>query len=114
MRMSRHGLVLQDTVRERLLLAGGSTRAEAMLIRMGRTCAWLDGRGYLIPEDLRGSWHEVMTHRLVLDPVFELRRHELGPRLLPQVLGRAAPPFPRAPPLSATTDRRRAPPRAPA
>jgi len=91
-RPAHHGLALQDADPERLLLAGASPRAVAMLIRMGRTCAWLDGRDYLIPEDLRESWHEVMTHRLVLDPVFELRRNELVPRLLAKVLDRVAAP----------------------
>jgi MoxR-like ATPase len=91
-RPARHGLALEDADPERLLLAGASPRAVAMLIRMGRTCAWLDGRDYLIPEDLRGSWHEVMTHRLVLDPVFELRRNDLVPRLLARVLDRVAAP----------------------
>jgi len=34
----------------------------------------------------------VMTHRLVLDPVFELRRAELMPRLLARVLDRVPAP----------------------
>ena len=92
----RHGLALQDVDAPadlgRLLLAGPSPRAVAMLIRMARTGAWLDGRDYLTPEDLREPWHEVMTHRLALDPVFELRRGELVPRLLAKVLDCVATP----------------------
>jgi MoxR-like ATPase len=86
------GIGLEEADVGRLLLAGPSPRGLAMLIRMARVRAWLDGRDYLIPEDLREPWHEVMTHRLVLDPVFELRRAELVPRLLARILDRVATP----------------------
>jgi MoxR-like ATPase len=91
-RPAAHGLVLEGADVRRLLLAGPSPRGVAMLIRMARVRAWLDGRDYLVPEDLREPWYEVMTHRLALDPVFELRRAELVPRLLAQVLDRVAAP----------------------
>ncbi len=91
-RPAAHGLKLDDADVGRLLLASPSPRAVSMLMRMARACAWLDGRDYLTPEDLRDPWHEVMTHRLALDPVFELRRAELVPRLLAQTLDRVAAP----------------------
>jgi len=87
-----HGLTLEDVDVGRLLLAGPSPRGVSMLIRMARVGAWLEGRDYLTPEDLRDPWHEVMTHRLALDPVFELRRAELVPRLLARVLDRVPTP----------------------
>jgi len=91
-RPSAHGLALDGADLDRLLVAGPSPRAVAMLIRMARARAWLEGRDYLVPEDLREPWHEVMIHRLALDPVFELRRAQLVPRLLSQVLDRVAAP----------------------
>ena len=91
-RPAAHGLVLDGADVGRLLLAGASPRGVSMLLRMARVRAWLDGRDYLAPEDLRDPWHEVMTHRLVLDPVFELRRAELVPRLLARVLDRVPAP----------------------
>jgi MoxR-like ATPase len=91
-RPAAHGLTLEGTDVGRLLLAGPSPRGLSMLIRMARVRAWLNGRDYLTPEDLRDTWHEVMTHRLALDPVFELRRAELVPRLLAGVLDRVAAP----------------------
>jgi len=91
-RPGAHGLVLEGADVGRLLLAGPSPRGISMLLRMARVGAWLDGRDYLTPEDVREPWHEVMTHRLALDPVFELRRAELVPRLLAQVLDRVAAP----------------------
>jgi MoxR-like ATPase len=91
-RPAAHGLVLDGADVGRLLLAGASPRGVSMLLRMARVRAWLDSRDYLAPEDLRDPWHEVMTHRLVLDPVFELRRAELVPRLLARVLDRVPAP----------------------
>jgi len=91
-RPAAHGLVLEGADSGRLLLAGPSPRGVSMLIRMARVRAWLAGRDYLTPEDLRDPWHEVMTHRLALDPVLELRRAELVPRLLARVLDRVATP----------------------
>jgi MoxR-like ATPase len=91
-RPAAHGVDLGNVDVERVLLAGASPRGFAMLVRMARVRAWLDGRDFLAPEDLRDPWHEVMAHRLALDPVFELRRAELVPRLLSQVLDRVAAP----------------------
>jgi MoxR-like ATPase len=91
-RPSAHGLALEGADIARMLLAGPSPRGLSMLLRMARVGAWLTGRDYLTPEDLRDPWHEVMTHRLALDPVYELRRGELVPRLLAQVLDRVAAP----------------------
>jgi MoxR-like ATPase len=91
-RPAAYGLVLEGADVARLLLAGPSPRGVSMLLRMARVRAWLDGRDYLTPEDLREPWHEVMTHRLALDPIFELRRAELVPRLLAAVLDRVATP----------------------
>ncbi|HEX4598931.1 MAG TPA: MoxR family ATPase [Burkholderiaceae bacterium] len=91
-RPSAHGLAPEGADIARMLLAGPSPRGLSMLLRMARVGAWLTGRDYLTPEDLRDPWHEVMTHRLALDPVYELRRGELVPRLLAQVLDRVAAP----------------------
>lgn len=86
------GIDLGDVDVGRVLLAGPSPRGVAMLMRMARVRAWLDGRSFMVPEDLREPWHEVMGHRLALDPVFELRRQDIVPRLLSQVLDRVAAP----------------------
>jgi MoxR-like ATPase len=91
-RPTAHGLALEGADIGRMLLAGPSPRGLSMLLRMARVGAWLAGRDYLTPEDLRDPWHEVMTHRLALDPVYELRRAELVPRLLARVLDRVAAP----------------------
>jgi MoxR-like ATPase len=49
----------------------------AFLVRASRIAAWLDGRNIVVPEDLRSVFAEVMSHRVFLDPIYELRRDAL-------------------------------------
>ncbi|WP_051244451.1 AAA family ATPase [Azohydromonas australica] len=69
-----------------LVLAGASPRGMSMLLRAARVAAWLDGRDHLVPEDLQAVFHEVLAHRLVLQPVYELRRAALVPALTAAIL----------------------------
>ena len=69
-----------------LVLAGASPRGMSMLLRAARVAAWLDGRDHLVPEDLQAVFHEVLAHRLVLQPVYELRRAALAPALTAAIL----------------------------
>jgi MoxR-like ATPase len=69
-----------------LVLAGASPRGMSMLLRAARVAAWLDGRDHLVPQDIQDVFHEVMAHRLVLQPVFELRRGALVPALTAAIL----------------------------
>ncbi len=45
---------------------GASPRASLALDRCGRTHAWLKGRDYVDPEDVRAIAHDVLRHRLML------------------------------------------------
>jgi MoxR-like ATPase len=58
----------------------------SMLLRAARVAAWLDGRDHVVPEDLQAVFHEVLAHRLVLQPVYELRRAALLPALTAAIL----------------------------
>ncbi|MDZ5458339.1 AAA family ATPase [Azohydromonas lata] len=69
-----------------LVLAGASPRGMSMLLRAARVAAWLDGRDHLVPEDIQAVFHEVLAHRLVLQPVYELRRAALVPALTAAIL----------------------------
>ena len=50
------------------LTLGASTRAAIALIRGAQACAMLDGRDYIIPEDVKHMALPVLAHRLVLNP----------------------------------------------
>ena len=45
---------------------GASPRATISLDRCARAQAWLEGRDYIIPEDIHAVVHDVLRHRIVL------------------------------------------------
>ncbi|MFT3823727.1 MAG: MoxR family ATPase [Chitinophagaceae bacterium] len=45
---------------------GASPRASIALDKCARVVAWLDGRDYVIPDDIRFVVHDVLRHRLIL------------------------------------------------
>lgn len=56
------------TRRESALALGASTRAAIALLRGAQACAMLDGRDYVLPEDVQHMVLPVLCHRLVLTP----------------------------------------------
>jgi MoxR-like ATPase len=52
---------LRDWIR-----VGSSPRASIALDKCARASAWLDGRDYVDPEDVRAVAHSVLRHRLIL------------------------------------------------
>ncbi len=52
---------LKDWIR-----VGSSPRASIALDKCARAAAWLAGRDYVTPEDVRGVAHSVLRHRLIL------------------------------------------------
>ena len=49
-----------------LIQYGASPRASISLAKASRAYAFLRGRGYVIPEDVRAVCHDVMRHRIGL------------------------------------------------
>ena len=45
---------------------GSSPRASIALHRSSRASAWLDGRDYVTPDDVRSVLHPIMRHRLII------------------------------------------------
>jgi MoxR-like ATPase len=56
---------------------GSSPRASLSLDKCGRTHAWLRGRDYVDPEDVRAIAHDVLRHRLLLS--YEAQGEGVGP-----------------------------------
>ncbi len=48
------------------LRVGSSPRASIALDKCARASAWLDGRDFVTPDDVRGVVHPVLRHRLIL------------------------------------------------
>ncbi|WP_114395823.1 AAA family ATPase [Oleisolibacter albus] len=77
----RHGISLPGVAMDRLVIGGASPRGVSALVRAARAAAWLDGRDYVVPEDLRLVFVPVMAHRLFLAPAYEARREQIMPAL---------------------------------
>jgi len=70
-----------------LIQLGASTRAIISLLRAVKAHAFLNGRGYVTPEDVKAMAPDVLRHRLVIS--FEAEAEELRPdQLVKQVLDR--------------------------
>lgn len=50
-----------------MISLGASPRAGAALLRVSRAAAWLAGRDYLVPGDVRALFPDVMGHRILLE-----------------------------------------------
>jgi len=88
----KYGLQIDGVDMSRLILAGASPRGMGMLMRAARVVAWMDGRDYLTPEDMRAVLPSTLVHRVFFTPVYELRRAELADALVSQMLERVATP----------------------
>ena len=70
--MRRPLAIVVATVLTGILLWGGwwwlgaSLRAYIALVRMGQANALLQGRDYVIPEDVKAFAHEVLRHRILM------------------------------------------------
>lgn len=66
--VSRYAVELIRATREhRLLERGGSPRATIALVRMARAAAWLEGRDFVTPGDVKEQFPYVVRHRLLLN-----------------------------------------------
>jgi MoxR-like ATPase len=86
------GVRLEGVDMDRLVLAGASPRGMMSLTRAARVVAWLAGRDYVIPDDIRNMAHPALGHRIFFTPVYELRRAELADELITQILERVPTP----------------------
>lgn len=92
LRPAEAGIRLAQVETQGLVQGGASPRGLAFLVRAARVRAWLEGRAWLVPEDIRAIFPEVMAHRIVLEPVHELRRAEIVPALCRAVFERVPAP----------------------
>jgi MoxR-like ATPase len=80
------GVRLDGVDMEKLILAGASPRGMMALTRAARVVAWLNGRDYLTPDDIRTMAQPALGHRIFFTPVYELRRAQIADELISQVL----------------------------
>jgi MoxR-like ATPase len=64
----------------------------SMMMRAARVHAWLNGRSYLLPEDIQGVFRETIAHRIFLAPVYEIRRESIMETLVDEILAKVPAP----------------------
>ncbi len=88
----RFGIQLPDVDMADFLEAGASPRGMSYFIRAAKTRAWLNGRDYLIPEDLQAVYAVTMAHRIFFKPLYAYRKEALMPAFIGGILRQIAAP----------------------
>ena len=65
--------IVQVTRRSADLALGGSPRASLALYRTGQALAAIEGRNYVLPDDVKTMCASVLQHRVILNPESRLR-----------------------------------------
>jgi MoxR-like ATPase len=63
-------LLVSETRLDRRVAVGASPRASLAFLKMARAHAALDGRDYIIPDDIKRFAVPVLSHRLILQPEY--------------------------------------------
>ena len=86
------GVEIEGIDIDRLVLAGASPRGMSALARAARVVAWLNERDYMTPEDVHAVVPAALSHRIFFSPIYELRRSEIAPAFIKQLMDRVASP----------------------
>jgi MoxR-like ATPase len=79
--------IVDESRRSPDLSLGGSPRAAIALLQTGKTLAALQGRDYVVPDDIKILVPPVMRHRIILKPEAEIEGLNAD-RALERILGR--------------------------
>ena len=64
--------IIQDTRNSQDLFLGASPRASLAIMKASKAMAALNGRSYVIPDDIRSVTYHVLNHRIILTPEKEM------------------------------------------
>ena len=67
--------LVQATRTDTRVAVGASPRGSLALLKLARANAALDGRSYVLPDDIKAYVRPALSHRLILNPELWLRRH---------------------------------------
>ncbi|MEB2837222.1 MAG: MoxR family ATPase [Desulfurococcales archaeon] len=84
-------LIVEETRRHPAVRLGASPRGAIALARLASALALIDGRDYVIPDDVKKAAHAALDHRIILTP--EARLSGVTPeRVVEDVLEKVEPP----------------------
>ena len=64
--------IIEESRKHPSVKLGGSPRAAISLLQMSRSLALLNGRDYIIPDDIKRAAKPVLVHRIILKPEAEI------------------------------------------
>jgi MoxR-like ATPase len=65
----------QATRQRRQVAVGASPRGSLALLKLSRVWAAMQGRDYVLPDDVKSFVHAALGHRLILEPDLWMQRH---------------------------------------
>ena len=83
--------LVHATRRDRRVAVGASPRASLAFLKLARTNAAMEGREYVIPDDVKRYAAAVLSHRLILQPEFWMSQ-TVGGEVIQDVLTKTAVP----------------------
>lgn len=83
--------LVQATRRDRRVAVGASPRAGLAFLKLGRAQAALEGRKYVVPDDVKRYATPVLSHRLILQPEYWMSQ-SVGLDVIRDVLEKTAVP----------------------
>jgi MoxR-like ATPase len=66
--------LVHATRRDKRVVVGASPRGSLALLKLSRAHAAIDGRDYVIPDDIKTYVEPALAHRLILEPEFWMKR----------------------------------------
>lgn len=89
---AQFGVTMESADVNRVIQTGASPRGMGMLLKAARVNAWLNERDSMYPEDIHAVFHEVISHRLVFNAMYENRRTALARELTANIMSTVAVP----------------------
>ena len=66
--------LVNSTRSDKRVLVGASPRGSLALLKLARAQAALDGRNYVIPDDVKDYFNPALVHRLILEPEYWMKQ----------------------------------------
>ncbi len=85
--------VVEETRRHPAVKLGGSPRAGIAIVRLAKAWAYIDGRRYVIPDDIKSVAIPALAHRIVLNPEYEVEGVK-AEAVIKEILGKVPVPRP--------------------
>ena len=65
--------IVEETRRHPAVRLGASPRAGIALVKTAKSLAYISGRNYVIPDDVKEACKPILSHRLILKPEYEVQ-----------------------------------------